>query len=346
MNKETQRETEYPTSLADILDSSELILIDGSINSTESFLPSIYDARTFSGLDLDLLENETDALRLVIEFLRNPNVFTIPEITQESRGYHEGIQSKIEFLAIRERELKKPLGKVNRNYKKFKKQKWNNSDRKNRKRQALEDLSILTQQLTQGLERSELRIQDPRYQPLVDMVTFLSKELDLKNPTKDHYYDNVLKNPYNSNVDEKLIATAYLIALNSVLPLKSTPQNQNNGNPHNNGHSKNTPLPTIQKSITIMTADGDLKRLLGVTPGPMASPEFSPYNGSFRRAIKEHKFMFHFGATNYYTPQKEFEIHLTDTPFRVYRGKTQQQSNQIRNQLADMWRDFARAYTR
>ena len=95
-----------------------------------------------------------------------------------------------------------------------------------------------------------------------------------------------------------------------------------------------------------MTADGDLKRLLGVTPGPMASPEFSPYNGSFRRAIKEHKFMFHFGATNYYTPQKEFEIHLTDTPFRVYRGKTQQQSNQIRNQLADMWRDFARAYTR
>jgi len=345
MNTEIQ-ETQRPVNLADILDTSELILIDGSINSSESFLPKVYDARTFSRLDLGLLENEVDKLRLIIEFLRNPNVFTIPEITQESIGYHEGIQSKIEFLALREKETQRPLAKVNRHHKKFKREKWNHSERKHRKRQALEDLSILTKQLTQDLERSELRIQDPRYQPLVDMVTLLSKELDLKKPTVDHHYENTLKDPYRSNTNEKLIATAYLIALNSQLPLKQNPRNSNNSNPNNNSHSKNTSIPLIQKSLTIMSADGDLRRLLGVTPEPMTSPDFLPYNSSFRKSIAEHNFRFHFGATNNYSPQELFEITLPNKPFRIYRGKTKQQSNQIRDQLAGMWLEFAKAYTR
>lgn len=101
-------------------------------------------------------------------------------------------------------------------------------------------------------KRKTIAIPDARYILLLDMVRTLDKAIELKKVGwRDTKYQKEIR---DSNTDESLVATLYYQAMFSG------------------------------ESASLLSADTDFIRLLGVTPRLMGSSVFHPYNQAFRSA--------------------------------------------------------------
>lgn len=147
---------------------------------------------------------------------------------------------------------------------------------------------------------------DQRYDSLVGIVKLLSQNIQLKQDT--HYIHGEHTREYN-DTDERITAVAYWLSLNRKKPL-------------------------------VLTRDGDLVRLFGVTPRLMGADNFLPYNKLFRESLKDFPFRVYLkreGVTKKAiggsTPNfdKEFIIN------NLHNGK----SEEIREEMLNLWQQFS-----
>ena len=319
--------------LEQAINENDLVLMDSSIFGNSVITNELHERRNYAELSLELITHETDEINSLFEPLKNPKLITIPEVSQEIEAYYDKVIEAIQFFTDKDR-AKRFQKTKKRNRENNKREGWGRKNEKNRKykepssrlfeenqikKEALEEFRVSLKQLRRLIRDSEIRIKDPRYELLVDMVTLLSKELELKGikidylgeqlGPSDHGYSKTQKNPYDSNVDERLVATAYWTALNGKAP-------------------------------TLLTADEKFPNLMAVTPVLIGADDFMPHNQLFREALTRHSFNLRIGQVQTYD-----SAITNDTPFFYKAFKldyvSRSKSNQIKCQIRNMWQEFA-----
>ena len=91
-------------SFTEILGREKYILFDASITSygdSDWYARHVYDVRSFSGIDADVLRREIGFLEETVSFLSNPNVYTVPGTISKFEKARNIVQVTRDFLNLR-----------------------------------------------------------------------------------------------------------------------------------------------------------------------------------------------------------------------------------------------------
>ena len=130
-------------SLQEIVDEKKLIIVDGSIKETSSFLWNIYGIKSFGDLDLESIDSEIDYMENFLELIRIPELKTIPGVTNEIKAYLDGVITKISYLSKIENGKNQggfKCRKIKKSRRKNKRDSWENSQGNEDGKQKLEEL--------------------------------------------------------------------------------------------------------------------------------------------------------------------------------------------------------------
>ncbi len=235
--------------LDDVL-AEELVLIDGCVKSRTGFLTRIYGTRNGSSLNTRVMRDEIRDLQYFLDILGRDNIQTIPQVSGQFRVYYEKVRGRLRyFYGLHGRDI--DFGNGNRDifksHRKFKKRSTKNL-------KLLRQLTHSVEQVYNSLTGMELDTTGPAYEILVDMVKNIASVFELKQDTAPLYG---LPPTKPSDKDERLVASAYWVSMNSDI------------------------------APAIFTSDTNFKRIIGVTPYLMGNRDFLPYNQDFVDAIAE-----------------------------------------------------------
>ncbi|MEA3329897.1 MAG: hypothetical protein U9Q06_04085 [Nanoarchaeota archaeon] len=225
-------------SLEKILSSNKIILVD------TSFFGTYY----LGNLNGSSSPESPISKREIRKLINAPNTFVIPQIIEEIKEMENGLNK------IQERYSEGKgweIWKTNKeNHKMF-------FTQYQKPFQLFQDIQTILNESGELIERMEekvVRILDGKYEILVEMIKELDSKCHLKRKTREHKSQDY---EGYSDVDEKLIASAFYLSLT-------------------------TPLGTRP---AILTADKDFINLLGVTPRIMGADVFYPENYQFKNAV-------------------------------------------------------------
>lgn len=244
-------------SLDEILKEENLVLVDGcgghNYNGKgESFGVRLFEINSKTGIERDDIANMAHTLRDLREILDNPNVYTVPGVTNELRRLLEIIGEKCKYFSEK-------VGGLSRRTKRYF-EICNNS---------LERLSQLQEEAysTCKLAKSrdirwckDLSVRSHQFDSILEMIKLIDRAIGLKRDTAFMYGSHREDMSRKSDTDETLIGYLYCVSMFS------------------------------DKKPVVLTADTDLIRLAGVTPGMMGAETFTPNNELFRKRLGENPF--------------------------------------------------------
>lgn len=291
-------------SLKEILDSHEEVIVDRSIKPGSSFLQNTFEISDYSCLDTNLLRSETLNFQKFIDYLNHPNSRTIPEITQEIKTYAEKVGDKISFLSFKD---------TQRNRKERSKKSTRFSKKRSLNQELLKEFQKRIFDVYRISKNREIRITNPDYNSLAEIIIQLEKVLHLKQDTGYLLGWHDEDRAHDSKTDEKITATVFWQSMFS------------------------------DKSPVLATQDKDFISLLGVLPKIIGSDEFSPYNQLFRRQVTGNPFIL------YYTDGSrgdEYKRHLNNAyidfnpKFRLG-GVSLKVNKEMKKRIREFWKQFS-----
>ena len=93
-----QAESSKTFTIENILNSEELILIDGCIKGYGVFSWNIYEKTRLADISSKEVKNEIKAAQEFIEILKHPNTYTIKEVSKELKDFNQIISNKIKSI--------------------------------------------------------------------------------------------------------------------------------------------------------------------------------------------------------------------------------------------------------
>jgi DNA topoisomerase VI subunit B len=180
------------TTLDEVLNSNSIVFLDGSAKSTRSFAWNSYKSKSYRTLNPLLMESEIDTLNIFFNMLNHPNTKTIPEISNEFKEYVRIISDKLSFLSsIKQRRAKKKKTYSKSHPKAYSKYHPLNEDENEEEDYSSEEDFGPNKELMKKLheiaffsyqksKEKEMKINNPKYRLLTDMVKSISIELSLK----------------------------------------------------------------------------------------------------------------------------------------------------------------------
>ncbi len=230
-----------------ILNSEEIILVDGSFAKTDEIAWEVYNCKKYEHIHPKILEKTRENLTEFGNFIKHPNVYVIPEITKEVSELEKIIEDKIRFIE----ERNKFNGKI---YKRGEIKK-NSREIRDISKELINEIQSNLYNILRTLKKKEIDHENRLYfSPVLDIVKKLSKIKNLKKDSHQYYhYDQQENNPFRSDTDEKLVALSYCLSLQ-------------------------------KKQNSIITADYDFIRLFGSTPKIIGADIFLPQNKKFRES--------------------------------------------------------------
>lgn len=171
----------------------------------------------------------------------------------------------------------------------------------------LQELQCVSYQSYQESKRSELKT-DKSYELLVEMVRLLSQNIGLKQDT-----EYLLGKPSkeDTDTDERIAAAAYWLSLNKKRPV-------------------------------VLSSDGDIVRLLGVTPRLMGAGSFLPHNESFRESLENCPFEIYLRREGIIQKAlDDYEVYF-DCDFEIH-NLPFGESDEIKEEMLRLWQQFSKA---
>jgi len=294
------------TNLNDILNSEDLILVDGSIRAEgigiSSFVWEMYDSRRYRHLKNEILEEGLMQIEYFLDILNKPNTFTINAVTEEIRDLEKILSQKIKYLSS-----------INiATHKKNKREKRKRQEKP--KQRLLMEMQEKAFSLYKLSKRKELSINCRKYDSLLEMVKLIENNIKLK---KDLGYlngEHETDRSGNSDTDEKLVSALYWLSLFS------------------------------DKSPCLLANDRDFNNLLGVVTRLIGSASFLPYNEQFRQGIAQNSFKLY--LKNLSQKGEEYQLRVISSKIRycpefmIY-NTTKEKSTEIKDKMFRLWQDFA-----
>jgi hypothetical protein len=296
-----------PTTLGEALE-SRLVFVDGSVGSfNHQFCKTIFDYWTYDSFKLDDLTHQQQSSSHLISLLKQPNVATIPEITEEMLRYYDIIREKIDF--IERYHNRNPLGR-RLSYTESRKLRAKSQTRKERVKILLGKLRDQAFLMCQLSRQSEVDTSDPRYELLTQMISEIDEALPLeKDPANQDSLYPFTTRP--SEKDRKTAAVLYFQALNSDTP------------------------------VALLSEDKHFVRLLGSAPRILSSRAFSPYNQEgFVNRLSTNPFY-------YYRPSNSkrsivYEHSVADLVHLERQNKIPREKRpELKARLLELWKQFS-----
>lgn len=246
-----------------------------------------------------------------------PRARTIPEVTEEIDTLLHGITDGYNYLSRHNysQENKRVRDEVKKG-----------SDEELKQRLRNRELFYLTSRGNSGnisvlirkihtcvdlLRRREIRIADPAYERLVDMIKLVDRASGIKKRTRklmtDPNYD--MHNVDLPDTDERLVATAYWISMLS------------------------------ETRVGVIAKDNDFFGLLGVTPKVLGTNEFNLYNELVRRKLRKNPVRFYFIRDDLNCEKMSTRDVEIPKYFALFHA-TKENSKYCRDQIFNFWKEF------
>ena len=250
-------------SLEHALKENDILLVDGSVKNPESrgYLPN---QGHFALICEETLKRIMDDIMIFSGIIGSKNSRTIPEVVEELHVYEQGLSGSYRFLTFSDcsRSLKSIVKQVSEGSDDLQKQSLSTEGKaaivRDRNKKSYGNLLLRINKCISLFHSRAIRIVDPAYDELVEMIKTLDRAVGLKRSTreliKDPDYSS--SNSSASDTDERLVATSFWISMFS------------------------------NKRVGILTNDNDFFSLLRATPEMLGAREFQPYNKMFRVPIK------------------------------------------------------------
>ncbi len=226
--------------LDEILEHEEFILVDWSISNVnirieQFFIPHI-------------LESKLKSIDKIKSILERNNTYTIRNVTNEIKRLQKLINNKLDRISS-----VKTYNKGGHRIERKPHIRPENS-------KLLYDIKRELSNVRRISERKELKINDKRYDILIDIVKLISIEGKLKTDFGYLMGKRGSDRSEKSDTDEKIVATLYWQSIFS------------------------------NKTPTLLAQDSDFKNLLKIVTNEIGSKIFLPYNNDFREGITRNPF--------------------------------------------------------
>jgi len=281
----------------------EIVLVDTSFFHDSSNLAwNTYEDNFYNHIDINLINSYIEDLNQSLSILRNPNIRTIPQVTEEVKKLQNHIREKINDL-----KRKQPYS-VTRHTKKGERKDYQRINKVKSKIAFLQDRVFKTINL---LKKSELDFKDKRYKLLSEMVFLISKSIRLK---KDCSYreGEKLKDPYDSDTDEKLTAALFYLSIFSGT------------------------------SASLLTRDTDFVSLIRVIPPIIGAYSLPQPSNKLRIALQTNPATIYLRRSNTYEKYEK----MTDTLSIIYpqfpkiHKLNYQQNKEVQKKLKELWEEI------
>ena len=304
-------------SLEHALKENDILLVDGSAKAVMSGDYLVNDPH-FALICEETLQRVVNEMIIFSGIMGSRGSRTIPEVIEEFHAFEHTLAGNYKFLTIADtcRSLKSVLEEASRGSYDLLKQSLSNKSKaasvRDRNKKSYGDLLVRINRCMPLLHSRSVRIVDPAYDELVEMIKTLDRAVGLKRATrvlmKDSDYSPDASRA--SDTDERLVATAYWISMFS------------------------------DKSVGILTRDKDFFSLLRATPTMLGAREFLPYNKIFRIPIKRNPVRLYYrlngdDCEKFVTSFVDFQDRLT-----LY-GVEQERAEKIREKISQFWIHFA-----
>jgi len=280
---------------------NQIVFVDRSLGQRGDFSWDNYDNNRFEDFDLEQIKIEQQEYEKLRKIMRTGDTTTIPEVAQEIRTFAEIVGNQISYHS-------KPSSTA---YKRRNGNKRTNgrcmSKRARINKEALIQLQETAFSAYQTFRDNETKINDFRYNGILEMVKTLSRMIGLK---KDNGYEwgHNARDPNHSDTDERLTAAVFYHSL----------------------FDKRTPV--------LLTADKDFPRLLGIGIRLIGAECFRPDNRIFRKRLKKNRFklFFYHDWDNYDGRFQQRPLEYGNT-FNI-NGYSPQESEEVRRRFLEIWK--------
>ncbi len=233
--------------LEQIAEENGLLIIDGSVVGSSSFLQDLYDARRFAHLRCRDISDERERIDSFLGFLQNyqEEIISVPGVLDEFKQYVQIIGENLGFF-----NKTKNHDKHNKKRKSSRRESyWNSVDNCRNEMVALQRSAY---DLQNSLHDIVLDFTDERERALFQIINLLSKRIGLKKDNKEVYGMAGKRHNSNPQTDERLCAKLMYSSL------------------------------FVNPKTSLLTRDTDCFSLLGVSGRLIGSDCFKPYNEFFR----------------------------------------------------------------
>ena len=282
-----------------ILDENEVVLVDSSMISPRKFTIGwdIYGVHNYSKLDFKKLKYLEEWLCSTLKTLKHKSIATIPAVTKEAKGLNKILNDKLKFL-----DSHRTRSHTNR-YKGEKKRFNIKHERENEGEELLKQVQDHVYSITTTLKKKELRVNDYRYDILLNMVKLLDQTIGLVRYTHEH------QNTPGETV-EKLSAMVYYLSVE-------------------------------REESVLLTDNTNFVRLLGVATKLLGSDTFLPYNADFRKAFHEHPFKLYImeDTLDSFDASVNSSKEEYDKKFTIH-NITLEKNKEVQQIMMQHWKDF------
>jgi hypothetical protein len=303
-------------SLNEIIANEEIVLVDSNIvegTCEHSFCEYMYDSKDFSEINNGMIDDVLATFKCSLGLLNRDNVWTIEEVANEIKTFSEILGNKLSYIS--DAGTNKPTWMKSKG--KFEPRK--KIDVRNNVRSNLTDLQDTAYEASRMLklrnlyDNNRLGIDLRGRDILLTMAKEISSSIGLK-PLK---YRKLNKNKQidrsnMSDTDERLVTALYCLSLYSG------------------------------KRASLVSADTDFVRLLGVLPRIMGADEFLPYNSDFKEALNYNPFKFY--LQNQDTKLYELSIDSSKVQYNIefeIHNLPNRKVKEIKMHILDLWNEFS-----
>jgi len=274
--------------LSEITKKEDLILVDATVTNltaeNRDFYWNIYDSRRYSQLPCQVLAKVISSLEHSIDLLAKGSTYTIKDVTDKIRDLERTVNAKVDgFLEpVRLPHAAKKRVKID--------------NRNKRPKQMMHELQGLVYQARLLCRERQLRLNNPNYELLLDMVKLLESEMYLKKDTSFALGYHSRDQSHESDTAERIVAAIYYERL---------------------FHGRD---------FCLVTRDTDFVSLLGIFTRILGSLYFSPYNSPFRKTFSENPIRLYIGVKNRFSFDIRYLAPSFDEEFIIYKITPQRNS--------------------
>jgi len=314
-------------SLENVLRENDILLVDCSATSGEderwridpqTGSKNIASPGHFALLSEERLQRLKEEFMIFSGIIGSKASRTIPEVAEELHNYEMVISRGYNRLVNTEslRCLRRLVKDVAESFDESQKERLGSEEKaalvRDRNKKLYEDLLLRADRCVHLLRSRAIRIIDPAYDELVDVIKTLDRSVGLKSITRHLMQcpDYSAQDSSAPDTDERLVATAYWISMFS------------------------------DKKVGILTKDTDFFKLLKVIPAIIGAGEFYPYNQMFRIPLHKNPVRLYyrvngnncekFSTSNINYPNSFFLYHVDP-----------KRTAEIREKISQFWIHFA-----